>query len=234
MLASAVQAEPLKLSDKESRQVMADFARCVVTERPQVASQSVVEDWDAKQIIGAGSKLMPPTCVRAAGLISALRFQASNARAALAEQLILRDTEVALTAERAAPVAPLAYHQPWPVETVDKKGRPLGAKDIERQITAISEKRAAIAGQQFGECVVRANPPAVRSVFATKVGDGAELEAIKALSAVLPACVPAGKRLSIDRNSLRGILALSYYRMAMAARGVGWAGAPIRAQGAAK
>lgn len=232
LLASAAPAQRLKLSDKDSRQVMADFARCVVKERAPLASRAVVEDWDSERIIAEGGKLLPPTCVNAAGLIDALRFPAPTIRAGLAEQFLLADPAIALTADSVAAAVPLAYRQPWPIATVDKKGRPLKAEAIERQSAAVAEKQMLIRGQQVGECVVRANPAAVRAIFATEIAGSAEIEAFKLLAPVLPKCVPARTQMAFSRNSLRAALALSYYRMAMAARGIAWMGEAPRPAGA--
>lgn len=236
-LAASADARPprqdaYQLSEAETREAMESYAKCSVKAAPQLASTAVVEDWDRKLLIGTGSKLVSPDCTRAAGFIRSLRFEANIYRALLAETLIKRDPAVAVAADALKGMPTLAYRQPWPVETVDAKGKPLDAEAIARQQQGYDRRVGAIAGQQIGECVVRANPAGVRSVYDTKSGSAEELAALKALAPVLPGCVPANKKFSFDRASLRGSLALAYYRLAMASKGVTWAGEPAKGDGA--
>ena len=230
-LTSAAIAKPppkgaYKFSEEEAQAAMRDYVACSVKASPALASQAVVEDWETRQLIGQGSKLVSPACTRAAGLVGQMRFQPEIFRAAAAERLIVVNSTIAPTKEVLAPLAPLAYHMPWPVKTVDDKGKPLSAEAIAKQQEGYNHRLAVIAGQQIGECTVKADPQTVRKLFDTADNSDAELAAMKALTGILPGCVPAQKKFSFNRQSLRGSLAMAYYRLAMASKGVVWAGEP--------
>lgn len=237
-LASTAMARPprgnsYKLSEQEAQTAMRDYVGCAVKSSPQLASQAVVEDWEGGRLIGEGSRLVSSDCVRAAGFVRQMRFQPEIFRALIAERLIQRDPTLAPTREALTGVGSLAYNMPWPVRTMDSKGKPLDADAIAKQQQGYDRRVGAIAGQQVGECVVKADPALVRPVFATEAGSEAELSVLKGLTGLLPACVPANKKFSFDRQSLRGSLAMAYYRLALASKGVIWAGNPAPANGAA-
>ena len=224
--ATSVSAAYPKLSEADSRRAMADFGRCVVKGQSAIASRAVVEEWSNVEIHAAGNRLVDPTCVRAAGFVSVMRFKADNLRAELAQQLIQRDPTLDPTAEHLASLSPLQYRQPWPVVTIDDRGRPLNANAIQAQVQGRDARIGLIAGLHVAECVVRANPGAVRPVFATKVASKQEMAALSAIAQQFGLCLPAGKKMAFDRHALRGTLALAYYRLAMAARGTVWGGDP--------
>lgn len=224
--ATAATAVP-RLSEEDSRRALADYARCAAAEQPELASRAVVEEWSGGALSDKGRTMLEGDCLRAAGLVSRMRFRAENLRAALAEQLIRGDPSLAPDPAQLAILAPLNYHLPWPVRTVDGKGRPLKAKAIQAQTEAFNQRAGIIAGQHVAECVVKANPHGVRAVFTTKVASKEETAALSAIGGQFAPCIPAGKQMSFDRNSLRGILALAYYRLAMAARGIVWNGEPV-------
>lgn len=214
------------LGEDDSRRAMADYARCAADEQPDMAARAVVEDWHVGDFTRNAPTMLEGGCLRAAGLVSRMRFRAENFRAGLAERLIARDPALAPTAGQLAALPPLKYHLPWPVRTTDDKGRPLKAKAIQAQTKAYQQKLGIVAGQQVAECVVKANPAAVRPLFATRVASREEKAALGGLTGLFAGCIPAGKQMSFDINSMRGTLALAYFRLAMAARGVLWAGPP--------
>lgn len=200
-------------ADKASRLELAAFASCIVERQPGRARRAVVEDWDSGQLVYR-DLLRESGCARA-GL--RLRFHAGSIKAAMADVLVRRDVGPAdIGAVAAAPA--LAYTMPDPVRTVDGNGRPLSASSVERQQQAVASKLSWIAIAQFGECVARANPAAVPALAASAPASDPEMAALKAFSPQLPACLPKGVRLELDRSTLRGSVTLAYYRLAMAAR----------------
>lgn len=215
-------AKTYQLSKAEARQAMQDYAACSVKTAPDLAAKAVIEDWVTEQLVGDGSKLLSPACTRAAGFIAQLKFHPGVFRGMMAEQLALRDSAFAPTKEELAAIPVLDYRQPWPVKTVDDKGRLLKADAIERQQEAITKRSAAIVGEKVAACLVKQDPSQIPALFATELDSAEELALLKTLSAGLPRCLPAGAKFTFDRASLRGGIATSYYRLAMAARGVRW------------
>ena len=218
----------------EARRVLADFAECVVKDSSAIVSRAIIEDWDTGTLIAHKSWPIKPDCLRSAGFVSQLRASQHMMKAAIAEQLVLRD-KIEVQAAGLSALAPLTYRMPTPVATVDRRtGKALDTEAVERQKKAIAAKLGAIALTQLGECVVQANPSGVRSVLASPIGKPEELAAIKAITPAMGQCLPKDFGLALDRSSVRSAVALSYYRMAMATRGVVWAGDPAApAKGAA-
>ena len=217
----------------EARRVLATFAECVVKDSRAVTSRAIVEDWDSKALIEHKSKPISSSCLRGAGFIAQLRASPQMMKAAIAEQLVRRD-KIVVQAADVAKLAPLNYRMPTPVVTVNARtGKPLDAKAIDAQKTAVAATLGAIALNQLGECVVQADPTGARSVLDTPIGKPEELAAINAITPVMGQCLPKDFKLVLDRSTVRSAVALSYYRMAMAARGTVWAGEASAGAGAA-
>jgi hypothetical protein len=208
--------------DDDARQVLSTFARCVVREDPASASKAVIEDWDGPLLTDSRKDVLAPKCLRDAGFVARLRTGAVSLKSVLAEELIRANR--GLAPGDLSEIAPLAYRMPTPVVRFDKRGKRLGADAIEAQERGIAAKLTAIVAQQVGECLVRARPVEALQVVATEAGSDDELAKLQAIAPALPGCVPKGKTISFNRASVRGGIALSYYRLAMAARGKAWAG----------
>lgn len=216
-LGAASQPAPQR-ADSRTRVELAEFAECLVKSRRSDARNAVLEDWDSRKL-AYRELLAARDCVR---IGRRLRVNSEVLRANLAGALIAADLGPQDPAAIAA--APmLAYPAPDPLRTFDAKGRPVGSDSIERQNAAIQRKLSWRAIAQFGDCVARANPAAVPALAASQVASESELAALKAFSPQMPACLPRGVKLELDRSSLRGAITLAYYRLATAARAAGGA-----------
>ena len=71
------------------------------------------------------------------------------------------------------------------------------------------------AGEYMAFCVVRANPAGTAAVLRTDPASKEELQALKAIGPTLSACVPANSKSEFTRESLRALLALGAWRLAM-------------------
>ena len=80
------------------------------------------------------------------------------------------------------------------------------------------------AGEYMAFCVVRTNPQGTAALLRTEPATAQELAALKAVGPSLSACVPANSRSEFTRESLRALLALAAYRLAMHNRGGGGSG----------
>ena len=210
--AAAHSASP-RPADTATRTLAAAFASCAVEREPDVARQTILEDWDARQVI-KDRRLLNGGCVPSRMQLS---FRAPTLKALMAGLLISRDlgpNDVLAVAKAPA----LTYARPNPLQTVDAKGRPLSAGKVERQKEAIRQELSSVAIAQFGECVARANPADVPRLARTVFGSDAEMAALKAFWPHMPACLPAGMKMELDRATLRDAITLAYYRLAMAAR----------------
>ncbi len=70
----------------------------------------------------------------------------------------------------------------------------------------------------LGECVVRANPSAAHSLLLTKIGSVLETRYLDAIQPAAGNCIEKGGSISLTKYSLRGTIALNFYRLAKAPR----------------
>ena len=68
----------------------------------------------------------------------------------------------------------------------------------------------------IGECAVRANPQGARQLLRTRINSKEERQAVQALMPAFAGCIPAGVEVRPDLTTLRGNVAVYYYRLAHA------------------
>ena len=78
--------------------------------------------------------------------------------------------------------------------------------------------RQALALEQFGECVARADAAGVRNLLAQHPGSAGETAAINALRPSLAGCIPQDNTITFSASILRGALAEGIYRLSVALR----------------
>jgi hypothetical protein len=79
------------------------------------------------------------------------------------------------------------------------------------------EARSAVALEQFGECVARADTPNVRELLRSLAGSARETALFGTLSPQFSACIPQGEKLAFSKIVLKGALAEGIYRLSKAA-----------------
>jgi hypothetical protein len=89
---------------------------------------------------------------------------------------------------------------------------------------AAADEGAAYLGR-YGECAVRLDPAAARTLLLTEPETDAEAAAFNAMGTALGTCVAAGKSVSFGKAALRGSIAANYYRLAVAAHNAASTGA---------
>lgn len=80
-----------------------------------------------------------------------------------------------------------------------------------------AEARAAIALEQFGECVSRADANGVRSFLRQSPGSAGEDQAIAGLRPKFAACIPQNNTIRFSPSVLKGAVAEGLYRLSVAA-----------------
>lgn len=80
------------------------------------------------------------------------------------------------------------------------------------------QARTALALEQFGECVSRADAAGVRALLPQLPGSAGEREAINALRPRFAACIPQNETIQFSASVLKGALAEGLYRLSVAAR----------------
>ncbi|MGQ0659270.1 hypothetical protein [Sphingosinicella sp.] len=80
------------------------------------------------------------------------------------------------------------------------------------------EVHSAVALEQFGECVSRADAAGVQTLLRQIAGSAGERAAIQALAPRFAACIPRNETIRFSPSVLKGALAEGIYRLSVAAR----------------
>lgn len=84
--------------------------------------------------------------------------------------------------------------------------------------------RSALALEQFGECVARADAASVQTFLRQVPGSAGERSAIQALAPRFAACIPRDETIRFSPSVLKGALAEGIYRLSVALRDGGQGG----------
>jgi hypothetical protein len=206
------------------RAVMNRFAACTVQQAPDFARAFVLAP-GLRPAPAALEKLGPPECLRSAGDdIIDLRMRDALYRGALAEQLIRAEMPGAAIIDPSA-VPALAWPEPERPSAVDERGKALTAAEQKQRVRGYPTAVADQEVMRLGECVVRADPAGSRDALLTEMDSPDELARLKAMAPTIARCVARGQTSKFNRTNLRAALAVSYYRLAAAARALRAGGA---------
>ncbi len=205
-------AAPVPVTTSQSREVMRDFAECMVRSYNRDARTLVAID-DTAILTPAQTQLFRSECLRRTGA-SMLKGSHSLYRFALAEALLHRDyrkappPNPALAAPIDHPIFAANAAQPATYKPTGATAWP-DFRDRARAYSVVSA---------FGDCVVRAGPAKAWALLQTKVSSPAEKAALAGLAPEMGSCVPAGAKIELSPNNIRGSIALNYYRLSLAPR----------------
>jgi hypothetical protein len=225
LAAMMVQSEPLgfghetELSTKKTRAVVHAYAQCIVKRQPVKAAEAIVRNADNATLLRNYPKLMNGDCLTlgSSDVVQA-RFGGDLYRYALADALVNRDLAT-FSGNDFSAVPKLDHRAPGePPARINAKGKKLGAKQYEAAVASHDEAKALTYLSTYGECVVRSAPAAAQALLLTTPDSPEETARFRALSPALSSCLPAGATLKFGKVTLRGTIAVNYYRLAMAAR----------------
>ena len=203
----------------EYRDYLAAYATCTVRENHGRAANAVLSDLDAG---GLGKRFAdifiekPVVWVAdchelhiAEGL--SMWMKGEPLRMALADALVkaeLRDDKTESFADR----APLPLQAP---KKSEERAAAAGAA-YERDQQRYDQRVAQTWLWAFGECVARREPVRSREWLLSRAGTAEDTAASERLAPAFGSCLPEGQKLVLDRDMLRGSVAVSYYRLAKA------------------
>ena len=108
-----------------------------------------------------------------------------------------------------------------PPSATDAKGRPLKQKDYQKALADYEEAKAFSFLSRYGECVVRVDPAAARALLLTEPASAEEASRFAAMQTALATCMPPDQSLEFSKVTLRGTVAINYYRLSNAAQTTG-------------
>jgi hypothetical protein len=214
VLAPAKGADRAK-EDAANRKIMHEYAKCVVKSKRNIASEAIVSNADNQAVLSRFQSLIDSECLgRVAGNAS-MKFGGDLFRYALADALV--NVDFLTSGERDfSNRLPLAHLLPPSKSELDaaladtkyKRKRQELQKSFDNQVGVVWLSR-------YGECVVRRDPAKARLWLLTPPGVPEEISRINELQPAFNTCLGEGM-LKFNRVTMRGTVAINYYRLAMA------------------
>ncbi|HEY0149453.1 MAG TPA: hypothetical protein VGB70_10675 [Allosphingosinicella sp.] len=222
LVASMSAAEPAdqnELSTRETRLVIHNYATCVVKQHPLKASEAIQRNVGNAAMMRDYPKLFDGDCLtRSPFEALEARFSGDLYRYAIADALVRRDL-ADFTQNDFENLPRLDHRDPGrPPSEIDEKGKKRSGKNFKAAIDGYNQSEAFSFLSRYGECVARVNPAAAQALLLTKPDSAEEATRFKALVPAFGTCLPEGQTLSFGKVTLRGTIAVNYYRLATAAR----------------
>ena len=219
----ALTVAPLTASAKDDskeqakvRKIAFKYATCVVRAHHDKASDAILSTASNGTITGQYRQVIDSDCLRnTAGPGVDMRFPKDTLRYALADALVNADFAAHGDVSFANRL-PLA--QPEIISPEDE-AKAIAAARRQRQRDEIKngvETSNALAWlSRYGECIARQDPVNARYWLLTPPETPEETSRINALRPAFGACLDKGT-VKLTRSVVRGIVAVNYYRLAMA------------------
>lgn len=200
----------------ETRKLMHAYARCVVRSNHDRASEAIIADVNNGTILRRYPELISSDCMsQTAGNGSQMRFGGDLYRYALADALV--NADFAKTGEtdfsNRLPLAHLLPPNPAQLATEIAKTK---SKSERAKLQKSFDTDVGVSWlSHYGECVVRLSPTKARYWLLTPADTPEEVSRINDLGPSFGSCLREGT-LKFNRTTMRGTVAINYYRLATA------------------
>lgn len=205
---------------EEWRVLMHAYSQCVAETEGSKASEALLKNVDAKTIVRDYPMLIIRKCLRDnGGKNSALVFTNDLYLYVLADALVQREFSASAMPNLAR--VPALVHR----DASDKpRNNPATGTLNRKQSQAWKHYEDTLAHSllsRFGECIVRRDRLAAKALLATRPESVEETRQFGILRGALEKCLPESETAKFGKVTLRGAVALNYYRLAHAARALG-------------
>ena len=198
--------------------LVSEDADCIVKNEHDAASGAILSNATDAELVRSYPQLVRETCVpMRLGDYIRVGLTPTQMRDAIAEALVRRDLS-AVAPPVLDDVPGLSHWRVGEPPATDSAGRPLTGRKAEEMMTEYQQAQLVAYLSRYGECVVRVDPAAAKALLMTDEGTPAESAAFGNMSTALGTCVAEGRSLNFNKSSLRGSIAVNYYRLAAAAR----------------
>ncbi len=199
------------------------YARCTVRNHHSSARDMILSNVDNKSmerkfgdIYTEAPLAFVPNCRELILISRSVIIEPDAFRASIAEVLVKKDHSEGAAGDFTN-LPPLTHRQ---AESTQEYKDKINAAKFEKQRARIKKAHDQDVSRNwlsvYGECIVRFNTSTSRDWVVSKLESSAEAQAISDIKPALSACLMEGETLTLDKYTLRGTLAINYYRMAMA------------------
>lgn len=211
----ATAAAPSRKQEIQARKIMHDYARCVVKARYARASEAILANVDNDTIAGKYSDLIRSSCMASSGGDIEMRFGGDLYRYALADALVNQQFAEAGENDFSNRL-PLAHILAPSRTELDSALLKTKSKSKKKDLQENFNRASSISWlSRYGECVVRHDPVRSRLWILTPPDTPEETSRIGDLRPSFAACLGQGT-LKFNRVTMRGTVAINYFRLANA------------------
>jgi hypothetical protein len=206
---------------KETREVQAKFGECVIKKHYAAAQHFVLSpnldksEW-RKDVARIADGICLAAVTASIGNVE-MKFPVDTMRYALAEALVRKEFPAGASSS-VTNAAPLEAPKLDESEYVLEPGKKPRKGEVEKLKEGREKQVALIFLAGFGECVVRSEPAHSHALLMTGPTSAEEIAAFKSLMPKFGSCLTAGQSLAFPKATLRGTIAMNYYRLAHAPR----------------
>jgi hypothetical protein len=213
----AASRQPTARESASNRVVMFDYATCVVKLRHARAAEVILSNVDVDRISREYPDLIDGPClISAANGEAQMTVQGDLYRYALADALVnidLAGTVEASFVDRPT-LAHLDFLPPQFLVSELDRAKSRRRKDVVQREFAEHNQKAWLS--RYGECIVRNDPPNAKAWLMVRPEVAEESENVAALNQTFSKCMNEGETFTFNRLVMRGVIAINYYRLAMA------------------
>lgn len=208
------------IKESEVRALSAVYADCVLGYETRIglAREYLINDLPSDTLLrGKYRRLIDGNCLVKVSRTQTgiqMTFPGELYRYALAGALIRIDF-AQIQFDDFSKVAPL-QHRPMPV--LDEAALPKNKKKADEAKEEFELERVDGFLARYAECVVRRSPIESRKLLTSKVASAEEKQTFGSMNDGLSRCMPEGSTVRFGRETLRGAIAVAYYRLADAVR----------------
>jgi len=202
-------------SEAYARKIAYDYALCVIKARHKRAADAIIANSDNKTIEEKYPDLIIGDCLIRVSDAGALQFGGDQYRYALANALVA--TEFMDKGESDfSNRLPLAHFRAPDKAVLEKELAEAKSKKRRKLLQEEFDKAAAISAlSRYGECIVRSDPARSRLWILTPPDGPEETSRINDLRPSFAQCLVGGTA-KFSRSTMRGIVAINYFRLAHA------------------
>lgn len=207
--------------DNETRKVISRYGKCVVRRKAAAVSVFLLAEPKSKEFEQLTyDDINDAYCLAFAGWdqVVGAYFPAGTLSYTLAEAIVQKD----FPGRRFQSFAHVPPLPPRVVDRADFKPKP-GLRPSKRRDQRLEQSRTAAFVSAFmysyGECIVRTDPVGSHRLLMTEVTSPEESAEFGRLKPVLAACIPNQQKMAFNKASIRGAVAVGYYRLARASAG---------------
>lgn len=201
-------------SEREGRRIFHRYSKCLFDRNKSGARALLSFQATGGGLHEAALDLHEKKCFDSRGYAMKMTFAPLAMQHGVADVLV--DEDLSDFAPSSFELVPLINHGPAP--QVDKALLPTDPEERRKKLLAHERAFHAWLVRNLAECAVRLSPSASRTLLNTKIAGEDEVDALAEVNRVIARCRPEGMDRTIENSDLRGAVAFSYYRLAIALR----------------